>query len=123
MKNIKSWELITDIGLKVREGWSDLFKKYKIDFSISGIPALSSYSFKENNLEFQTLITQEMLKKGFLASNRFYSCIAHNNKVLDSYFNALDETLNFIYKIKDDKAEIITRLNGPVRHSEFKRLN
>ena len=123
MENIESWNIITGIGKKVRSSWSDLFKKHDIDFSISGIPSLSSYTFKKNDLEIQTLITQEMLEKGFLASNRFYACIAHNNELLDSYFNAFDETLNSISKIKNSKTEIINKLNGPVRHSGFKRLN
>jgi len=123
MENIESWNIITDIGKKVRSSWSDLFKKHSIEFFISGIPSLSSYTFKKNDLEIQTLITQEMLKKGFLASNRFYACIAHNDELLDSYFNAFDETLNSISKIKDNKSEIINRLNGPVRHSGFERLN
>jgi len=123
MENIESWKIITDIGLKVRAAWTSLFDKYNIDFNISGIPSLSSYSFKNNDLEIQTLITQEMLKKGFLASNRFYACIAHNNELLDSYFNALDETISSINNIKDNKIEIINRLDGPVRHSGFKRLN
>ena len=123
MENIESWNIITGIGKKVRSNWSDLFKKHDIDFSISGIPSLSSYNFKKNDLEIQTFITQEMLKKGFLASNRFYACIAHNDELLDSYFNAFDETLSSISIIKDNKNEIIDRLTGPVRHSGFKRLN
>tara|TARA_X000000368_G_C23057186_1_gene724569 strand:+ start:3940 stop:5241 length:1302 start_codon:yes stop_codon:yes gene_type:complete len=123
MENIESWKIITDIGLKVRSCWSDLFEKHNIEFTISGIPSLSSYSFKKNDLEIQTFITQEMLKKGFLASNRFYASIAHSNELLDSYFNALDETLNSISVISDNKNEIINRLNGPIRHSGFKRLN
>ena len=123
MENIESWKIITEIGLKVRTAWSNLFDKYNIEFNISGIPSLSSYSFKNNDLEIQTFITQEMLRKGFLASNRFYACIAHNNELLDSYFNAFDETLSSINNIKDNKTEIINRLTGPVRHSGFKRLN
>lgn len=123
MENIQSWNIITKIGLNVRSNWTDLFKKYNVEFTISGIPSLSTYSFKENDLEIQTLITQEMLKKGFLASNRFYACIAHDNQVLDSYFNALDETLNSISKTNYNKNEIINRLDGPVKHSGFKRLN
>ena len=123
MEKIESWNIITNIGLKVKTNWSDLFKKYNIESKISGIPSLSAYSFKENDLEIQTLITQEMLKKGFLASNRFYACISHDSEVLDSYFNAFDETLNSISKINDNKNEIINRLDGPVRHSGFKRLN
>jgi len=123
MKDIESWKIITDIGLKVRSNWSDLFHRHNIDFDISGIPSLSSYTFKNNDLEIQTLITQEMLKKGFLASNRFYACISHSDELLDSYFNAFDETLSSISTIKDNKTEILERLNGPVRHSGFKRLN
>tara|TARA_B110000003_G_scaffold263389_1_gene287008 strand:+ start:8754 stop:10058 length:1305 start_codon:yes stop_codon:yes gene_type:complete len=123
MKDIESWKIITDIGLKVRSNWSDLFHRHNIDFDISGIPSLSSYTFKNNDLEIQTLLTQEMLKKGFLASNRFYACISHSDELLDSYFNAFDETLSSISTIKDNKTEILERLNGPVRHSGFKRLN
>ena len=123
MENIESWNIITGIGKKVRSSWSDLFRKHSIDFSISGIPSLSSYTFKKNDLEIQTLITQEMLKKGFLASNRFYACISHNDELLDSYFNAFDETLSSISKIHDNKSEILNRLDGPVRHSGFNRLN
>jgi len=123
MNRIKSWDVITNIGLNIRNGWSEVFNNYNIDFTLSGIPSLSSYSFKENDLEIQTLITQEMLTKGFLASNRFYACIAHNKTVIDSYFNAFDEVLKSVSKIHDNKSEIINRLNGPVRHSGFKRLN
>ena len=39
MENIESWKIITDIGLKVRTAWSNLFDKYNIDFNISGIPS------------------------------------------------------------------------------------
>jgi len=35
----------------------------------------------------------------------------------------LDETLNSISKIGYNKNEIINRLDGPVKHSGFKRLN
>ena len=51
------------------------------------------------------------------------SCIAHENQVIDSYFNAFDETLKSISQIYDNKNEIVNRLDGPVRHSGFKRLN
>ena len=123
MKKLKSWDIITNIGLDVRKGWSEIFKTYNLGFNITGIPSLSNYSFEINDLEIQTLITQEMLKKGFLSSNRFYACISHNKTILDLYFNALDETLKSISGILDNKKEIINKLKGPVRHSGFKRLN
>tara|TARA_X000000368_G_scaffold416751_1_gene411409 strand:- start:2227 stop:3531 length:1305 start_codon:yes stop_codon:yes gene_type:complete len=123
MENLKSWELITDIGLKIREGWSTLFKKYKINFFISGIPSLSSYSFEHNDLEIQTYITQEMLKKGFLASNRFYACISHNKEIQNLYFTALEEVIHSLSMMQIDKNEITDNLDGPIRQSGFKRLN
>ena len=123
MENIQSWELITDIGVKIREGWCNIFNQYKINFSISGIPSLSSYNFEENDLEIQTYITQEMLKKGFLASNRFYACISHTKEIQKIYFTALDEVMHSLCKMKFDKNQIINNLDGPVRQSGFKRLN
>ena len=123
MQNLQSWELITDIGLKIREGWSAIFKKYKINFSISGIPSLSSYSFEHNDLEVQTYITQEMLKKGFLASNRFYACISHTKEIQNLYFTAFEEVVHSLSKMQFDKNQIIKNLDGPIRQSGFKRLN
>ena len=73
MKRIKSWEVITEVGKKVRSGQETISKKNSLDITIIGIPSLSSYKFNSNNDLYQTFITQEMLKKGFLASNRFYA--------------------------------------------------
>ena len=115
MENIESWNIITDIGKKVRSSWSDLFKKHSIDFSISGIPSLSSYTFKKNDLEIQTLITQEMLKKGFLAADRFYACTEHNDEILAKYFDALNGVFRNINDIT--KSEKYKRIFGRARSS------
>ena len=32
-----------------------------------------------------------MLKKGFLASDRFYACTEHNDKIIDSYLDSLND--------------------------------
>ena len=65
---------------------------HKLKIEISGLPAISTYSFKsENNLKYKTFISQEMLKKGFLASTNFYACTEHSNEYIESYFTALDE--------------------------------
>ena len=123
MNKVKSWDIITNIGKNIQNGWSEIFNNYDMKFTLSGIPALSSYSFKENDLEIQTFINQEMLKKGFLSSNRFYACTAHDKVIIDSYFNALDEIIKSISGISNDKMKLINKLDGPVRHSGFSRLN
>ena len=123
MQRIKSWEIITNIGYKVRDGWSKISKSNGIDIKIEGIPAMSSYSFMENNLTLQTYVTQEMLKKGFLASDRFYACISHDDNSIKIYLEALNEIFVKISKSILEGVELDTLLDGPIKHSGFKRLN
>ena len=124
MNETKSWELITEIGNKVRSGWKTLAANYNLDISISGIPSISSYVFNSSNsLSYKTLITQEMLKNGFLASTNFYACIAHDDSKIESYFNELNNVYNIISKCEKGILNIENLLDGPVCHSGFKRLN
>ena len=85
--------------------------------------SLSSYNFKKNDLEIQTFITQEMLKKGFLASTNFYASTAHTIDHLNSYFDALNDVYHNISMCELCKQDVKDLLNGPVCHSGFKRLN
>ena len=124
MKDIKSWEIITEIGNKVRNQWQSLANVHGLEISISGIPSLSTYSFdSSDSLSYKTLITQEMLKKGFLASTIFYSCISHSDEIISSYFMALDEVYSLISKCEAKELDVYSLLEGPVCHSGFKRLN
>ena len=70
MKRIKSWKIINENGNKIINGWKKLERKYELKIKIGGLPSICNFSFlsKQNQL-YKTLITQEMLKKGFLASN------------------------------------------------------
>ena len=123
MQKVKSWEIITNIGKKVRDGWLSISKSNNIEIKIDGIPSLSTYKFKDNNLVLQTYVTQEMLKKGFLASDKFYASISHDDESIKLYLEALNEVFNSIDKNIKNEIEINTLLAGPVRHSGFKRLN
>lgn len=120
----KSYIQITEIGNKVREKWGNLAQNHGLNISISGIPALSTYSFNyENNLIYKTFITQEMLKKGFLASTNFYACIKHSDQIIESYFSALDEVYRDISKAENGELNPSEMLISEVCHSGFKRLN
>jgi glutamate-1-semialdehyde 2,1-aminomutase len=124
MRKIQSWDIITELGLKMQKGWTELAAKHGIEISISGIPSLSTYSFKvDNSMKYKTLLTQEMLKKGFLASTNFYACIAHEDKYFQSYFTALDEVYGLLARCEKDITLVDDLLEGPVCHSGFKRLN
>jgi len=124
MERDQSWNKITGIGKKMQKGWLALAKKNDLDITVSGIPAMTSYSFNSRNaLEYKTLITQEMLKKGFLASTIFYACTEHTDEHLSNYFDELDKIYKTISKCESEKLNINTLLDGPVCHSGFKRLN
>ena len=124
MEKIKSWEIITEIGNKVRNGWIELARSYKLEITISGIPSISTYSFNtKNSLAYKTLITQEMLKKGFLASTNFYACISHDDSKIDLYLNALSDVYKMISDCEKKKINITDLLEGPICHSSFGRLN
>ena len=121
MQKIKSWERITKIGSDVASNWKEIANLNNIEISISGLAALSSFSFKSSNaLEFKTYMTQEMLKKGILASNSFYACTEHKTEYLELYFNELNQIFKFISTHQENITEYI---NGSVCHSGFKRLN
>jgi glutamate-1-semialdehyde aminotransferase len=101
MATLQSWEKITQIGLKMRNIWSESFIDTGIDFSFSGIPALSALQFHgPNGNAIKTLITQEMLKENILASNIFYPSIAHTEIHLEQYRSALQEVILKITKNK-----------------------
>ncbi|MGB1211528.1 MAG: aminotransferase class III-fold pyridoxal phosphate-dependent enzyme [Lacinutrix venerupis] len=124
MEKVKSWEIITETGKKVQQGWLSTANSNGLDISLFGIPSLCVYSFNSKNaLKYKTFVTQEMLKKGFLASTNFYSSTAHKQEHLESYFNALDEVFSVINKCENEVLNIDNLLEGPVCHSGFKRLN
>ena len=123
MEKTKSWKIITDKGIYLRKKWSRIAKKNNLKVVISGIPALSSFNFKsKNNTAYKTLIAQEMLKKGFLASNSVYLCTSHSKKIIDKYLFYLEKVFKKIKNCEKGK-KIEDMLEGPVCETGFKRLN
>ena len=124
MEKVKSWKTITSKGIKMQKGWSNLANTHKLSISISGLPSISSYSFNSKDaLSYKTLIAQEMLKKGVLASTNFYASTAHTEHEFEIYFNGLEEVFAKISKCEVGENQIENLLEGPICHSGFKRLN
>ena len=124
MNRMKSWDIITERGVKMQKGWEKLAENHSLTISISGIPSLSTYTFiSDNALIYKTFISQEMLKMGFLASTNFYACTEHHDEYFTSYFNSLDGIYKVISECEKGNSDINMLLEGPVCHSGFKRLN
>lgn len=123
MERIKSWEVINNIGLENKKRWQSLADKYGLKINQWGIPALAGYTFDSPNaLAYKTYITQEMLKRGYLAGNSMYTCICHTPEILDGYFQNLDVVFAEICKFEEGK-DVMKALEGPVCQTGFKRLN
>ena len=123
MEEERSWETITRTGENITERWKALAKKHGLTISTSGLPALTGFSFDSpNELAYKTLITQEMLAKGYLAGSNVYACTAHTPEIVDRYFDALDPVFALVKECEDGR-DVMALLKGPVCHGGFKRLN
>ncbi|MCZ2443316.1 MAG: aminotransferase class III-fold pyridoxal phosphate-dependent enzyme, partial [Flavobacteriales bacterium] len=123
MEREKSWEKITHIGNHISNRWQALADSYGLPIQRWGIPALSGFTIvSDNTLAYKTLITQEMLKRGYLAGNSVYACIAHTPEIIDGYFEALEPIFTLIRECEDGR-DVNGLLEGPVCHGGFKRLN
>lgn len=124
MERTHSWDKITQTGLEINKQWSELAQGYGLPISINGLPALTSFAFEASDaLAYKTLITQEMLCKGYLAGTSVYVCTEHSPEVLEGYFDALDPIFALIKRCEDGSKDVLSLLNGPICHSSFKRLN
>ena len=63
------------------------------------------------------------MKKGFLASTNFYSCISHKDNLIDLYTEALNDVYKSISQFERGEKNVDDFLEGPVCHDGFYRLN
>lgn len=123
MEREKSWEKITQIGLDITAKWNALADRHGLSIATYGLPALASFSFDSSNaLAYKTLITQEMLAKGYLAGTSVYACTEHTPEVVDGFFESLDQVFALIKECEGGR-DVMSLLKGPVCHGGFKRLN
>ena len=123
MEKTKSWDQITSIGKNIQKHLYQLAKKYELKINITGLPSLTNFNFAyKNNNKYKTLITQEMLKKGYLASNIIYVCTEHKQEIVSEYLYNLDNVFRMIKECEDGR-EIDRILNVSEARVGFARMN
>ena len=123
MERERSWEQVTSIGLQLRSRWQQLADRHGLFITHNGLPALTGFAIQSPQaLAYKTLITQEMLKKGYLAATSCYTCLAHTSDVIEPYLDALNEVFGLIAECEAGRS-VVDILEGPVCHGGFKRLN
>jgi glutamate-1-semialdehyde aminotransferase len=111
-------EHLVSLGNKFKNIWVETAKKNDIKIKITGLPTLATIELDVlESSKLNTLITLEMLKKGFLAYRQFKPSFAHNEKILQQYKTALEVSLKLI---KSDTKYLT--LTTPTQHSGFHRL-
>lgn len=123
MEDTKSWETITNMGEYITNRWLQLAQESDFEIATSGLSALTSFSVKSQHaLEYKTLITQEMLKKSYLAGTSVYVSVEHTTDRVDQFFTELAPVFSLIKECEDGR-DVMSLLDGPICSSGFKRLN
>ena len=123
MERLRSWNTITETGKRIGERWLALGQRYGLPIQVFGLPALIKFTFTvPNALAYKTLITQEMLGKGYLAGNSVFVCTEHTPELIDGYFEAIEPIFGLIRDCEEGR-DVNSLLKGPICHAEFRRLN
>jgi glutamate-1-semialdehyde 2,1-aminomutase len=125
MEKYQTWKQISVIGKKIKENWIKLANKFNLKIQVYGISSIPTFDFvSKNKKAYKTYLTQEMLKKGFLAGTSIYVCTEHKKNIINKYFDFLEEIFFEINQFdKGDKENILNHINGPLCHDSFERLN
>jgi glutamate-1-semialdehyde 2,1-aminomutase len=123
MERHKIQEHLVKIGKIVQDGWNSIAKKTGLSIHVGSIYPLSHFDFQDKEpLVLKTLFTQEMLNRGYLATNSFYCSFAHTEDITQKYLGMVEEVFSLIKKSINENTSA-KLLKGPVCQNGFKRLN
>ncbi len=115
-------EHLRKIGSLVMNGWEELGRKHRLPVKPAGRPEGALLTFTHPQAAaITTLMTAEMLKKGFLAGGAFNAMLAHETRHVESYLDALDEVFATLAEAISTNT-IEKRIGGPIKHTGFSRL-
>ena len=113
---------IHDIGLGIQAMWKEIGLASGLTVVPAGVPSLSTFSIEGfDPLITKTFITQEMLKKDFIAGTALYASIAHDQSILNHYGFELGNVFSRIVTLGSSD-EIIGFLEGGPSQAGFQRL-
>lgn len=123
MKKNQTWKFIKNTGEKIQKTWKQISSENNIKIKINGIPSLTNFTFLSiNHQKYKTLITQEMLLRNILATNAFYPCINHTDKIINIYSEILNDIFKIIRKCEEGH-DVNKFLKVEESLKEFKRMN
>ena len=107
----------------LKQGLQKAAATNELGVSVVGLPPLISFSFGygEQSQAVMTLFTQEMLRRGILASSSIDVTYSLKEKHVKIYLAAANEVFGILKKaIEENKVNVLLR--GPIANKGFKRL-
>ncbi len=121
-ESLKVWEHLVECGRSINNAWLKAAKVCDLEISISGITPLTHIEFTGPDAPIlQTLYTQEMLRKGFLAGSSVYSSYSYDAELIDSLpdvFVSVFETVKKASNSSNPRQWLVS----DVKHNGFQRL-
>lgn len=94
MEKERSWVKLKNLGKFFKKKFRFVLNKNNIAGDVIGNGSLLQFKLsKVNDMYLKKYLASEMLKKNILASNVIYLSTAHSEKLLEKFFNQLDEAL------------------------------
>lgn len=122
MQRTQSWEKISEVGRIVKDVWHSLSVRHSLPVEITGLDALASFKFEDDQHNLmKTIVTQEMLKAGFLAGTSFFASTGHRQHDIDDYSEALDKVFLKIATAKSSNS-LKALIETEEAHRTFERL-
>jgi len=122
MHEMQSWKHIVKTGKNIIERWKNLSLKYNLEIEITGSTGIPSFVFpKVKHQIYKTYLTQKMLSRGFLCSTQIYISTAHTQKIINLYFNHLEEIFSEFAKY--ELTYFKKKIKHNLCHQDFRRIN
>ena len=123
MKKNKTYKKIEKLGKFIKKKWLEISQKNKLPIEVFGLYGIPKFRFihKDSNY-LKTILSFEMLKRGFLATTSIYLSIAHTDKIVKDYLKNLDSVFKKISSlIKEKNYKKKYKIKEAIQ--EFGRLN
>lgn len=116
-------EHMIHIGSLVMQGWKDLGKKHNLPIHVGGLQPMGHFSIDTPDFpSLKAYYIQLMLEQGILASNLFYTTLAHKEEHAERYLSAADNAFKAIAQAVE-QGNISEKLKGKPSQTMFKRIN
>lgn len=122
-ERIQSGKKIVEIGNQIKLILENSAKASNLNINIVGMPSLLTFKLDVDDWPASlTFYIQEMLKKGFLASDRVYANMAHTPEKLEKFSNATKDVFLDLHNAIHTNS-LYERLDGPIKQMGISKVN